>query len=399
MHVIRDPAQFPFLGNAVVTSGTFDGVHVGHQRILTRLREVAQASGGPSVVITYWPHPRLVLGPPPSHPELLDLQLLNTLDERIAKLAERGVDYLLIVPFTREFAQWTSEEYIQNLLLKTVGAKQLVIGYDHRFGKNREGGFDYLSQNADRYGLTVEEIPREDVDAVGVSSTRIRQALRQGDIATANRYLGYYYPLTGLVEHGQKLGRTIGYPTANLAIPEPLKLVPARGIYAVWATTAAGTRHQAMLSIGVRPTIGTDLAQTIEVNLLDFSGDLYDQLLTLEFVAWLRGEEKYDGLDALTTQLALDAQNTRAALAASTEKAIYRAIDEILWNDWDPIGVNDIAPRDEYQMYTPEIFSLKTTGATADVIAKRLHELEQIRMGLSGNIEHCKEVAQKIIDL
>ena len=315
MHVIRDPAQFPFLGNAVVTSGTFDGVHVGHQRILGRLREVAAASGGPSVVITYWPHPRLVLGPPPSHPELLELQLLNTLEERIAKLAGFGVEYLLIVPFTREFAQWTSEEYIQSLLVQTVGAQQLVIGYDHRFGKNREGGFDYLSQNADRYGLTVEEIPRADVDAVGVSSTRIRQALRQGDVATANRYLGYHYPLTGRVVHGQKLGRTIGYPTANLAATEPLKLVPARGIYAVWAITAAGTRHRAMLSIGVRPTIGQDLEQTIEVNLLDFSGDLYDQLLTLEFVAWLRAEEKYDGLDALTAQLALDAQATRAALA------------------------------------------------------------------------------------
>ncbi|MDQ2794849.1 MAG: bifunctional riboflavin kinase/FAD synthetase [Bacteroidota bacterium] len=316
MHVIRDPAQFPFLGNAVVTSGTFDGVHVGHQRILARLREVAQASGAPSVVITYWPHPRLVLGPPPSHPELLELQLLNTLEERIVRLAALGVDYLLIVPFTREFAQWTSEEYIQNLLLHTVGAKQLVIGYDHRFGKNREGGFDYLCQHADRYGLTVEEIPREDVDAVGVSSTRIRQALRQGDVATANRYLGYHYPLTGRVEHGQKLGRTIGYPTANLRVEEPLKLVPARGIYAVWCVTEAGTRHAGMLSIGVRPTIGNDLAQTIEVNLLDFSGDLYEQLLTLEFVAWLRAEEKYDGLDALTAQLALDAQNTRAALTA-----------------------------------------------------------------------------------
>ncbi|WP_035561525.1 bifunctional riboflavin kinase/FAD synthetase [Hymenobacter sp. IS2118] len=315
MHVIRDLAQFPFLANAVVTSGTFDGVHVGHQRILARLREVARASGGPSVVITYWPHPRLVLGPPPSHPELLELQLLNTLNERIDKLAELGVDYLLIVPFTKEFAQWTSEEYIQQLLLKTVGARQLVIGYDHRFGKNREGGFDYLRQHADRYGLRVEEIAREDVDAVGVSSTRIRQALRQGDIATANRYLGYQYPLTGTVGHGQKLGRTIGYPTANLTITEPLKLVPARGVYAVWATTAAGTRHPAMLSIGLRPTIGHDLAQTIEVNLLDFSGDLYDQQLTLEFVAWLRGEEKYDGLGALTAQLALDAEATRAALA------------------------------------------------------------------------------------
>ena len=139
MHIIRDPADFPALANAVVTSGTFDGVHLGHQRILARLRQVADAVGGPAVVITYWPHPRLVLGPPPSHSELLELQLLNTLDERIARLADAGVDYLLVMPFTREFAQWTSEEYIQELLLKTVGTKHLVIGYDHRFGKNREG--------------------------------------------------------------------------------------------------------------------------------------------------------------------------------------------------------------------------------------------------------------------
>ena len=312
MHVIRDPAQFPFLGNAVVTSGTFDGVHLGHQRILARLREVAQASAAPTVVITYWPHPRLVLGPPPSHPELLELQLLNTLDERIARLAALGVDYLLIVPFTKEFAQWSSEEYIQQLLLKLVGAKQLVIGYDHRFGKNREGGFDYLSQHAARYGLTVEEIPREDVDAVGVSSTRIRQALRRGDVATANRYLGYQYPLTGVVEHGQKLGRTIGYPTANMRVEEPLKLVPARGIYAVWATTAAGTRHRGMLAIGVRPTIGTDLAQTIEVNLLDFAGDLYGQDLRLELLARLRGEQKFSGIDELVAQIRQDVAATRA---------------------------------------------------------------------------------------
>ncbi|QKG53453.1 bifunctional riboflavin kinase/FAD synthetase [Hymenobacter sp. BRD67] len=315
MVVITDPASFPYLPNAVVTSGTFDGVHRGHQRILGRLRQVADAVGGVAVVITYWPHPRLVLGPPPSHPELLELQLLNTLEERTARLAEFGVDYLLIMPFTREFAEWTSEEYIQKLLLNTVHARHLVIGYDHRFGKNREGSFEYLSQHASRYGFTVEEIPRQDVDAVGVSSTRTRRALRAGDVATATAYLGYQYPLTGLVVTGQQLGRTIGYPTANLSVPEKLKLVPAQGIYAVWATTAAGTRHPAMLSIGVRPTIGEGLAQTIEVNLLDFSGDLYGQYLTLEFVAWLRGEEKYDGLDALKAQLSLDARATRAALA------------------------------------------------------------------------------------
>ncbi len=316
MIVVRDPADFPPLRNAVVTSGTFDGVHLGHQRILRRLRQVADSpGGGPVVVITYWPHPRLVLGPPPTHPELLALQLLSTLDERIAKLAELGVDYLLIVPFTRAFSEWTSEQYIQQLLLKTVGARQLVIGYDHRFGKNREGGFDYLTANAARYGLTVEEIPREDVDALGVSSTRIRRALLAGDVATANRYLGYHYPLTGRVVAGQQLGRTIGYPTANLEITEPLKLIPARGIYAVLVQLADGQRYQGMLSIGVRPTVGAELAQTIEVNILDFSADLYGQLLTLEFVAWLRAEEKYDGLGALTVQLALDAQNTRLALA------------------------------------------------------------------------------------
>ena len=315
MHVIHDPAHFPFLGNAVVTSGTFDGVHVGHQQILRRLREVARLSGGPSVVITYWPHPRLVLAPPLSHPEPRDLYLLNTLQERIEKLREAGVDYLLIVPFTKEFAAWTSEEYIQNILLRTVGTATLVIGYDHRFGRNREGGFDYLSQHSGRYGMRVEEIPREDVDAVGVSSTRIRRALEAGDVQTAGRYLGYAYPFTGTVVKGQQLGRTIGWPTANIHCPEPLKLVPARGVYAVWARTAAGTRHPAMLNIGVRPTVGGNLAQTVEAHLLDFEGDLYDQALTVEFIARLRDERKFSSLDELKAQLARDAEAARIMLS------------------------------------------------------------------------------------
>ena len=314
MEVIHDPAAFPYLGNAVVTSGTFDGVHVGHQQILARLREVARSSGGPAVVITYWPHPRLVLAPPPSHPEPLDLYLLNTLEERAAKLAEFGVDYLLVIPFTREFAAWSSEEFIQRILLDTVGTRKLVIGYDHRFGRNREGGFDYLREHSGRYGMSVEEIPREDVDAVGVSSTRIRRALEAGDVETANRYLGYAYPFTGTVVKGRQLGRTIGWPTANLHCLEDLKLVPARGVYAVRATTAAGATWPAMLNIGVRPTVAGNLAQTVEAHLLGFEGDLYDQPLTVEFVARLRDEQKFDGLDALKAQLAQDAEATRAAL-------------------------------------------------------------------------------------
>jgi riboflavin kinase/FMN adenylyltransferase len=314
MQVFRDQAQFPYLGQAIVTSGTFDGVHVGHQKILHRLLEVARQSGGPAVVITYWPHPRLVLDPPPTHPEPLDLQLLSTLDERIARLEQFGVDYLLILPFTHEFAQLTSEEYIQQLLIDTVGTSKLVIGYDHRFGKNREGGFDYLSKHADRYGLEVEEIPREDVDAVGVSSTRIRRALLSGDIATANRYLGYSYSLTGTVVRGQQLGRTLGFPTANLELAEAAKLVPAHGVYAVLATTADGDVQQGMLNIGVRPTVGGDLAQTIEVHLLDFEGDIYDQPLTLQLVARLRDEQKFTSLDELKAQLAKDADAARQHL-------------------------------------------------------------------------------------
>jgi riboflavin kinase/FMN adenylyltransferase len=308
MQIVQDPAQFPYLGNAVVTSGTFDGVHVGHQKILRRLLEVARQDGAPAVVITYWPHPRLVLDPPLSHPQPLDLRLLSTLEERSALLEKAGVEHLLIVPFTKEFAQLTSEEYIQQLLVKTVGARKLVIGYDHRFGKNREGSFEYLSQHADRYGMEVEEIPREDVDAVGVSSSRIRRALESGDVLTANRYLGYSYTLTGTVQRGQQLGRTIGFPTANLHISEPLKLVPARGVYAVLATTANDTHHQAMLNIGVRPTVAGDLSETIEVHLLDFEGDLYDQVLTVQLVARLRDEQKFDSLDALKAQLAQDAE-------------------------------------------------------------------------------------------
>ncbi|MDU0371150.1 bifunctional riboflavin kinase/FAD synthetase [Hymenobacter endophyticus] len=315
MQVIQDPAQFPYLGNAVVTSGTFDGVHVGHQQILRRLQEVARHSQGPSVVITYWPHPRLVLGPPPSHSELLELRLLNTLQERAARLGSFGVDYLLVVPFTREFAGLTSEEFIQQILLQTVGTRKLVIGYDHRFGRNREGSFEYLRAHSARYGLEVEEIPREDVDAVGVSSTRVRRALEAGDVATANRYLGYAYPLTGTVVKGRQLGRTLGWPTANVSEVELLKLVPARGVYAVWATTATGETWPAMLNIGVRPTVAGGLNQTVEAHLLGFEGNLYDQPLQVEFVARLRDERKFNGLDELKAQLALDAEAARLALA------------------------------------------------------------------------------------
>lgn len=315
MIVVRDPAQFPVLANAVVTSGTFDGVHLGHVRILEQLTTRAREVGGQSVVLTYWPHPRLVLDYAPQD-ERPDIKLLSTLDEKIALLEAQGVDYLLVQPFTREFALWSAEEYVRLLLVETLRAKHLVIGYDHRFGHGRAGGLEYLQANAQRFGFTVEEIPRRDVDAVGVSSTRIRKALEAGEISTADRYLGRPYELTGTVVRGNQLGRTIGYPTANLRLPDPLKLVPADGVYAARARVADGTTHPAMVNIGMRPTVGGK-ARTTEAHLLGgFDQDLYDQPLTLYFVARLRDEQKFDGLEALKAQLARDADSALAALSS-----------------------------------------------------------------------------------
>lgn len=308
MEVVRDIADFPQLSHAVVTSGTFDGVHVGHQKILRRVIERARQSDGQSVVITYWPHPRLVL-----FPEDNNLKLLSTIEERIEQLRSFGIDYLLIIPFTKEFSRTSSRSFITDILVRAINTKVLVIGYDHRFGKNREGSFEHLKARSAQYGFEVEEIPRQDVDDIGVSSTKIRRALESGDIETANRYLGRHYSITSEVEEGKKLGRTIGFPTANMAMPPAHKLIPGNGVYAVWAKVD-GERHAAMMNIGLRPTVdGKEL--TLEVHLLDFTGDLYGKTMTVEFVDQLRKERKFEGLEALQAQLVKDRQATEQALA------------------------------------------------------------------------------------
>lgn len=310
MEVIRDIADFPRLNFPVVTSGTFDGVHVGHQKILQRVKERARQSDGQSVVITYWPHPRLVL-----FPEDNDLKLLSTIEERIEQLRSFGIDYLLIIPFTKAFSRLTSRAFISDVLVKALHTKVLVIGYDHRFGKNREGSFEHLKARSAQYGFEVEEIPQQDVDDIGVSSTKIRRAIESGDIPTANRYLGHTYNLTSTVVEGDKLGRTIGFPTANLALPAPHKLIPANGVYAVWVKHD-GLRLPGMMNIGTRPTVdGSHL--TLEVHLLHFEGNLYGHTLTVEFVEQLRQEQKFDGLEALKAQLAIDKEATEKLLASS----------------------------------------------------------------------------------
>ncbi|GAB4031864.1 bifunctional riboflavin kinase/FAD synthetase [Spirosoma gilvum] len=295
------------LVNAVVTSGTFDGVHLGHQTILARLTEVAQTSGGESVLITYWPHPRTVVSN-----DSQNLRLLTTLDEKIDLIDQAGVDHLVIIPFTRSFSELTSEEYIRQILIDKIGTKKLVIGYDHRFGRDREGGFEYIRAHQSEYGFEVEEIPRQDVDAVGVSSSKIRAALNEGNVRTAQRLLGRAYNLTGTIVKGRQLGRTIGFPTANMQVDDPTKLVPANGVYAV-DVEYGGQTLGGMLNIGFRPTVaGTH--QTIETYIFDFDKDIYGEHMTLKFREFLRPEQKFDGLPALVAQLKQDEEAARAVL-------------------------------------------------------------------------------------
>ncbi|MFT6054463.1 MAG: riboflavin kinase/FMN adenylyltransferase [Roseivirga sp.] len=300
------------LSNSVVTSGTFDGVHIGHQKILARLRQAANEINGETVVITYWPHPRMVLKPWDT-----SLKLLSTFPEKATLLEQYGVDHLVKVPFTPEFAQMSSEEYIKVILNERVHTKKLIIGYDHRFGKNREGCLETLQDFAPKYNYEVEEIPRQDIDAIGVSSTKIRKALETGDVKTANEYLGRPYAVTGMVVHGKKLGRTIGYPTANIHVKENFKLIPADGIYAVKVCNKYRKRD-GMLNIGNRPTIGGS-DKTIEVHIFDFSDDIYDSEISVEFIDLIRKEEKFESVDLLKAQLQKDEIAVKARIADYTE--------------------------------------------------------------------------------
>ena len=303
-HGIDDFTQLQY---AVVTSGTFDGVHVGHQKIFSRLREIASRNFGETVVITYWPHPRLVL-----HPEDETLKLLNTFEEKADLLRDQGIQHLIRIPFTKEFSQLTSEQFIQEILVKTIGTRKLVIGYNHHFGKNREGSFEQLKLNAPAYGFEVEEIPRQEVDHVAVSSTKIREALYAGDIDTANHFLGQAYRITGMVVTGDKIGKTLGFPTANIEVDSKYKLIPADGIYAV-NVSYSHRLYGGMLYIGCRPTLrGT--RRNIEVNIFDFDENIYGETLTVHFQKLLRGDQTFDSLEAMKGQLHKDKEHALQVL-------------------------------------------------------------------------------------
>lgn len=291
----------------MVTTGTFDGVHIGHRKILSQLNAVAQKHQGESVLLTFFPHPRMVLQPD------LELKLLNSQKEKIELLKSTGLDHLIIHPFSTEFSRTSSLDFVRNILVQQIGAKKLVIGYDHHFGRNREGSFEHLKEYGPVYGFDVEEISAQDVADITVSSTKIREAISKGTIEVANKYLQYEFPLFGKVVSGENIGHTLGYPTANIQMEDSYKIIPANGVYAVSVEFPHSEKESkwGICNIGLRPTFGGKF-QTIEVHILNFKGNLYGHNLNLRFHKRLRAEMKFDGVENLKKQLQEDEQNARA---------------------------------------------------------------------------------------
>ena len=314
MVIHRNTDQLPLFQRAVVTIGTFDGVHTGHARILQQLRQEAARTGGETVIITFFPHPRKIVKGGSE-----DVRLINTLDEKIELLSWQQIDHLVIVPFTEAFSRLTAEEYIKDFLLAKFHPHTVIIGYDHRFGKGRQGDYHLLEQFSSSEGFVLQEIPVHLLNEVSVSSTRIREAIRHADTDTANQLLGYPFFFSGKVIKGNQLGRTLGYPTANLELENKEKLIPADGVYAVEAQLLPaplfkGPRLKGMMGIGIRPTINGK-HRTIEVNLFDFDEDIYGKELRVFVKKFLRPELKFNGLEELKAALAQDKIDSLKALA------------------------------------------------------------------------------------
>ena len=295
----------------IITIGTFDGVHIGHQKILNRVVNLAQNLGYSPAVLTLFPHPRMVLQNEHS------IKLLNTIDERIELLNSYGIENAIVKEFTKEFANLSAEDYVKDILVDELQMKQIVIGYDHHFGKNREANITDLKQFAKQYGFEVEEISAQDIADVTVSSTKIRNALNKGEVAIANTYLGYDYFITGKVIKGKGLVRTIDFPTANIHIEETYKLIPSNGVYVVKSNIEDSLVY-GMMNIGTNPTVDGK-TRSIEVHFFDFNRDIYDKTLKIEFLKRLRSEQKFKDVETLRTQLENDKVNTLAYINAENE--------------------------------------------------------------------------------
>lgn len=320
MKIYRNLDEFKALDYAIVTIGTFDGVHVGHQKILNKLTELAKDNTGETVLLTFFPHPRLIINPDDD-----SLRLINDIEEKVERLALAGIDHLIITPFTRDFSNQNPEEYISDVLVNKIGCKKIVIGYDHHFGKDRKGTIKDLIHFSEIFDYTVDQIAEQDIEDVAVSSTRVRESLIKGDIITANKYLGYPFELTGTVIKGDQIGREIGFPTANLHVHESHKLIPAYGIYAVEVeifpkTTEVVTGDyfepvpervaKGMCYIGTRPTVD-GMNRKIEVNLLDFNDDLYTKTIRVKFLEFIRHDQWFESLELMQEQIKKDEVDIR----------------------------------------------------------------------------------------
>lgn len=294
--------------NPILTVGTFDGVHIGHQKIISRINEIAKEKGGESVLLTFHPHPRLVLFPDDD-----SLKLINTIDEKTALLDNFGLGHVIYMAFEKKLSRMTPVEYVRDILVNKIGIKTIVIGYDHHFGRNREGDIELLRELAPIYDFEVIEIAAQDVDEITVSSTKVRRAIEHGDIKAATEFLGHTFTLTGTVVEGNQLGRELGFPTANLAISDPNKIVPGNGVYVVTGKVE-GQMLSGMLNIGMKPTVGDLLEPTIEVHFFNYAGDLYGKEIELTFIDRIRDEQKFVDLEQLKSQLKSDEENAKELL-------------------------------------------------------------------------------------
>ena len=308
MKIYNNFSDFVKVPNAIVTIGTFDGVHLGHQAILKDMVKTAKEIGGETVVITFYPHPRYVL-----NINAANLRFITTQEEKLKLLEKSGVDNVVVVNFTKEFSRVSSEDFIRDYIIKHINPVKLVIGYDHHFGNNRMGDFSLLSEMQNKYNFTLQRIEAHDVENIAVSSTKIRHSLQQGDVERANALLGYQFSYIGKVVSGNKIGRELGYRTANIDLEKEFRLIETSGVYATYVDYE-GKEYKSMTYIGKKPTINNDEVENIEVHLFDFDGDLYDKEIKVRFVKRIRGEQKFESLDALKKQLQLDEKNIREIL-------------------------------------------------------------------------------------
>jgi len=302
MNIFRDLGALPSFENSVVTIGTYDGVHIGHQKIIKRINAEAKRVGGESILVTFHPHPRTIVN------ENVRVPILSPLEEKLDLLNYFGVQNVVVVPFNRRFSEQSPEDYIEQFLVKNFTPNKIIIGYDHKFGKNRKGDIHLLKEKAKENGFLVEEISKQEIQDIGISSTKIRKAIGKGEIILANELLGHNYSLRGVVVKGQQLGRQIGFPTANIQVNKQEKLIPLDGVYGVTASflnKKESLELKGMLNIGTRPTVnGKD--RTIEVHLFDFNGNIYGDLLEIKLLDRIRAEKQFPDLQALVKQLELD---------------------------------------------------------------------------------------------